>query len=454
MLCLVVTFAVLALAGWLPSAQASMRDVGYTITLTADGATTITYDNATSTFHALFDHPTNKPANASEVLLFVDNDTSYGGTHSMVSATQDNYRFGAVSDLSVGTHQIQARYYLTTTATWYTSNTLTITVGKGNVTLGCGINVGTHYHLGQSLTIPFTLTPTQGTPPVDWQGSIFTLTFTGPASVTYSDVKLDSAMHATVLAPETAGIYTLGCTFSGSPSFNAATGKQAGIIISAEHQTGAVRVYTNPTTIRPNQQTTWYVVIPAGPGLPMPTGSFDIRVGNGTSRPIDLSAAGDATVQLTAPTSVYGTIDIIYFGDTVYASGVSSFPLTNPPIPGAGGGAATPVPTIKAGGTATPGTPAPTVTVGTTGTPIATPAGTPVASASPGASSGGSTGGPGAMPLVGGVLGLLVIAGGGTLLWRRRVGTAAATPAEYVWRQEPQADDTAKLPMPPADWGD
>jgi len=456
-ICLLFAFSAFAFSGQLAPAHAQSRDTGFSlVNLIAEAPTTTIYGGTTSGFQVTFNHPNPIPGpnTLNDVVLCIDVSVACSGPSSstIVSPTEKLDEFTGFRNLSFGTHQVQVRYFIISTATTIYSNTVTITIGQAYATTTCLIhNLAYAYAPGSNITVDFNMLTT-GSQPVDWQNGTFTINFTGPSTVSYPKQKANSNEQVTVKVPTTPGQYALVCNFDGSPFFHASQGEQLAALVSQGHKTGAIRVYTNPTTIHANQSNTWYVVIPAGDGLPTPTGSFGITIGNSSTRPITLSSSGDATVQLTAPTSVYGNITILYFGDGVYSSETATFPLTNPPIPGAGGGAATPGPTTTAGGTATPGTPAPTVTGGTTGTPAATPAGTPVAGAAS-AKTDGPTG-PGATPIVGGTLGLLAIAGGGMLLWRRRLGTVAATPAEHIWRQEPMMDDTAKLPTPRADWGD
>ncbi len=351
---IIALIVALGIIGQAAPAHAQTQDTGYSITLAANGLTTIQYGNATSSFTADFIHPTDKPSNASTVELFVANGISYTGSDVPKSRTEDLYYFSGITGLTVGQYQLQARYDLSTTSTWIVSNIVYVTVTKGYSSVMCHVaTIGYTYSLGQNMTVDMG--------PGSVQDGTYTITFTGPTTLNYPNLQatLNSqtqTLQVTVHAPQTPGQYQLKCTYNGSPNLNPSS-YQFSVIISEQHQTGAIQLYTNPTTVQSNQLTTWYVVIPAGNGLPTPTGSFDIILGNSSSlsisRPIQLSGAGDAQVQLTTPVYVGNSVKILYFGDPVYASETPSFPLTNPPIPGSSGGtpgpSTTPSPAGRAG---------------------------------------------------------------------------------------------------------
>ncbi len=457
---LVASLAALVLIGHGSPAHAQTQANDYSLTnLVAEDPTTTGYGDTTAGFHVTFTHPNPLPPNGSNYFALILDGTNNGylpSGSSVVSPTITTINFKGISALSLGSHQFLARIYVNAIAQEIVSNTATITIGKGEVAryFRCSIhNPVSSYKPGQSLLIDFDIQSQTGSVPVDWQNGTLTITFKGPITVAETHLVPNANEQVTATAPTTTGTYVAVCSFDGSPHFNGGGSGQDIAPVSQGQHTGTVQLYTNPTPLQPNQPTTWYVVIPAGPGLPSPTGVFRVSMGMDSTNQITLSSKGDATFQYTFPSADYGygSLEIFYLGDGVYTSARATFPLNNPPIPGAGGGEATPGPTVTAGGTATPGTPVPTVTVGTTGTPIATPAATPVAGAASTKTDGPT--GPGTLPLLGGALSLLAVAGGGTLLWRR-LGAAPASPAEHVWRQEPTNDDTAKLPTPRADWGD
>jgi hypothetical protein len=407
-------------------AHAYAQDTGYAITLSYSGAGTIPFGDSTGAFTADFIHPTTKPSNGESVDLYVDSatGTAYGGDDQYISPTEDSIYFPGVSGLSVGTHHFQAKYYLTTTSTWIISNILTVTVGKGTIAMTCGFAMpgpGYTFAPGQTLLIAMSVNATSGNGPVDWQQGTFTVIFKGPVQVTESNLTANTQEQVTVQAPQTTGDYQVICQFDGSPNYSGGPGYgfSIGTIISQQHKTGPIRLYSNPTTVQPNQPFTFYVVIPAGNGLPTPTGSFDINIANSSSRPIPLRADGTVMVQGTAPNNVYGTISILYFGDGVYNSEVATFPLTNPPIPSptGGSGSGTPTPTVPATqATATPADVAsPTPSVVATGTPTA-------ANPTNSRPTTPQSGIPSAMPvLIGGGSAAIVLSGiGGIFVMRRR----------------------------------
>lgn len=321
-----------------------------------------------------------------------------------------------------GSHQFQAQFYVSTTKSWINSNIITITVGKGYANMDCAFpHLPAIFSPGQSVVINMNVSPTSGNGPVDWQNGSFTITFKGPAQFTYPNLKANASEQVTMNAPQTPGQYQVICAFNGSPKYNGGSSYSIAAMVSAQHQTGAIQLYTNPTTVRPNQSTTFYVVIPAANGLPTPTGSFDIIIGSYSTRSIALNSSGTALVQLVTPPVAYGRITILYFGDGVYASESPTFPFTNPPIQGAGGGTnPTPGPT---------GTPKPTATAGATASP--TPLNSATATTATGTTSSSQAGGNTTAPssstpnglLMGFVVLLVVaaVAGGAVLLLRRRV---------------------------------
>lgn len=344
--------------------HAQAQDTGYSIKLTYSGAGTIPFGESIGAFTADFTHPTTKPSNGESVDLYVDNaiGTAYAGDDRYVSNTEDSIYFSGVSGLSVGTHQFQAKYYLTTTSTWILSNVLTVTMGKGTTQLSCGFtNPAYTYAPDQTLLITMAVNATSGNGTVDWRNGTFTVIFKGSVTVTEANLKANDQEQVTVQAPQITGSFQVICQFDGSPNYSGGPGAGFSIatIISQQHKTGQIQLYSNPTTVQANQTVTFYVVIPAGNGLPTPTGSIDISIANASSRPIPLDAAGTTLVRGIAPPSVYGNVSILYFGDGVYTSEYLNFPLTNPPIPSSSGGsgsgngnANTPTPTIHA--TATP----------------------------------------------------------------------------------------------------
>ena len=461
--CIILVFGVFTFAGHLSPAHASVsRDVAYSLTLTINGPTTIKYNTTTQSMNASFYYPTIRPSIGENIKLFIDNVFTDSNSPNPFTSTEDQVYFGGVSGLSVGSHQLQAKYFVTTTSTLIVSNIITITVVKGDINdLICNVTNLTYtytYALGQDMTIVFNLDPANSL-----QDSSGSVEFKGPTTVTFTNLKLNSNAEVTVKAPSTPGLYKIVCSYDGSPQYNSFTGTSFGVIVSTQHQTGQMRLYTNPTTITSQQSILWYLVIPAGSGLPTPTGSFDIVINNSSTTPIQLSANGDATIQTTTPPSVYGNIYILYFGDSVYASESVSFPLTNPAIPGGGGGGTNPTATPAPANTATAGSPVATSITGTatptdtnvtpmptsTLTAVTPPVllGTPAIGISNGTSPKGYSG-PGAPPIIVSVL-VILVGVGGVLIWRRRIGATLPIETDHIWRQEPPMDDTSTNPKQP-----
>ncbi|MBA3823324.1 MAG: hypothetical protein H0X24_05365 [Ktedonobacterales bacterium] len=461
-LCLAMILAAWGLVAQQQKVQAKQHAEDYSLTLTAKTPTTTQYGFKTSGFVVVFDHPTNNPINGYGVGLSIDNGPANHGPSDgggVISPTELQITYDGFAGLSAGTHTIQAQYTIPGSSTVVSSNAVSITVSKGDVYVRCSIlTVATTFLPGQSMTLGFEVSSKVSGAPVDWQQGTFIVTFNGPTTATHASLKANTNEQVTVNVPTTPGQYQVICSYGGSPNFNAADGSVLIADVGQGHATGPIRLYSNPSTVQPGQAATWYVVIPPGPGLPTPTGTFRISWGFKSTNPVHVSPAGDGTIPFTFTGDGYHVIEVFYAGDANYKPEYVDFTQTNPPIPSNSGGGGQPVPSAPAGGTgtATPGTPAPTPVVGTPMPTEPATATTPIASAEPGATKHTTTdSGTGTMPIVLGSLGLLVLAGGGgMLLWRRRTVPTSVSASEHASPQEPgELDDTVPLTRqtPPGD---
>lgn len=182
--------------------------------------------------------------------------------------------------------------------------------------------------------------------PLDWTQGLASITFLGPSTTTTSNLQLDSSGMVTVTAPPAVGRYNMTCTFSGTTYYapESVTWSTYPVLVSDMSPLGSVQVYSNPSTIAPNQPIQLYIVFKAAPGLPTPSGQFSITIGSGSgfyyTNGITIRADGTAMVNLSPIRYVDKSwpLSITYYGDGYYDNQTVNFTLTNPPIPGSGGG--------------------------------------------------------------------------------------------------------------------
>lgn len=302
--------------------------------------------------------------------------------------------------LMPGPHTVYARIINPDTKVATTSNTVSFTISPIYSGLMCGvgssganINGSATWTPGQTVTIAMQNETSDPNVPLDWTKGTATITLTGPKTFTYPNLSLDSNGATTFPAPTTVGRYEMDCKVSGVPyyTFGDSLGGVASYLVSESKALGGVKLYTNPTTLVVNQATQMYVVFLAAPGLPTPTGEFVIYIGQGAyfyyTQSIKIGSSGTAFVKVGALPNLYSAnnITVHYFGDPYYKDQSVNFTLTNPAIPGSGGGGTTPG---HASATATPHAKA---TASATGTAPASsgatsgglPSATPTAGSSP-----------------------------------------------------------------------
>jgi hypothetical protein len=331
------------------------------------------------------------------------------------------------------------------------TGTATFTVNKIVTTTSCGINnPGTVYQAGSTLQITQQVQgPTTGYSP-DWTQSTFNVTFTGPASVTYSNVTPDTAPGTgwlSVQAPATPGQYTMKCTFNGEGDYAPSTSGSGAVEISAFHQIAGIKLYTNPTTYNPYQSCDVYIVFQPAPGGPTPTGRTSITIGPNYSPEMTIASNGTLSVRLSPlqlPGEALNQIKIDYTGDTYYRWTSSTFSFTNPAIsnnaPASGGG-------TSGGGKG--GASQATTTATAQDSPSGpTPASSGTQNASAGSSSSGSSRGSSLLWI--GLAVLVLALGGGVLalLMRARLAKSKFN-APY---EAPQSDRWPPYPDEPTRW--
>ncbi len=366
----------------------------------------------------------------------IDNGPLIGSQKVSESSDQLTVVFQATTDgvsIVPGHHTASAQYDDPETGQTVYSGSVSFQMAKGNASLNCLItNLTVPVTPGQSLTFGMSF---QGSS-VDWRHGTYTITFHGPTTVQVSNVAPDSNDNVTVHAPSAIGEYGQpDCAFNGTSLYNGATSTAAGqpVLVSEEHALGAVQFFSNPTTLTAGQYANVYVVFHAAPGLPAPTGYFNIEFPNSypyyLTRAITIGPGGATYVQIGPLPNLAGVTQaqISYSGDPYYNTAVVNFPLTNPPIPGGSGGGGG---SGQATATPKPGT-TPTTHAGaaTTGSDAATPTVTTEAPNTLRATV--TSGGSGAMVWLFGGAGAVILlggAGGGFLVWsRRRQSQLAAT---------------------------
>ena len=292
--------------------------------------------------------------------------------------------------------------------------------------MSCSNNNSGLPKLGQTITMRIQIDNSS----IDPHSATYDISFTGPASVSYTNLTLDSSNYVTVKAPSIAGNYTLVCQFDGTSLYNIAQSQAQPFVVGLNHSVGAIRVYSNPSTIVIKNQpgttpATLYIVVTGTTGLPAPTGTFFIGCANGNFYgPYALGPGGSVTITVHLFINCLGGFGVDYAGDPTYAPANAFFSLTNPPIPttaGSTNATATPASVSSATSTSVPGTFASTPT--TSDLAVGGAANTTPSTGNPT----GKTGG-GISWLVT-ILVLLALGGGATGLWflRRRAQPAGAS---------------------------
>lgn len=219
------------------------------------------------------------------------------------------------------------------------TGTVQFMVNKIVTSISCFVNTaGTVYQAGSTLQIAQNVQGPYSNYTPDWTQSKFDITFTGPENVTYTNITPDLTPGAGwlyVKAPTTPGFYNMTCAFDGYGDYAPSTSDKVLVEISAFHQIGGIKLYTNPTTYNPYKSCVVYVVFQAAPGGPPPTGGASFTIGRNYTAVVNIASNGTLSTRLT-PLPLPGGIDQItihYYGDSYYRWTSSNFSLTNPPIP-------------------------------------------------------------------------------------------------------------------------
>lgn len=130
-----------------------------------------------------------------------------------------------------GNHPALATFDNYDTGVTTTSNSVSFTIAKASMSLGCGMNGGSSFQWkpGQSEQVVLLAQNTVYGTPVDWTQGTATVWFVGPTTVTESSLQPDSSGNVTVTTPTQIGWYALNCSFTGTtyyaPSQMTSTGK-------------------------------------------------------------------------------------------------------------------------------------------------------------------------------------------------------------------------------------
>lgn len=366
---------------------APVRADGDTVALSITNGTTFTYGGTQPMFTAVVTFGTKPTANYYwSVNVKLDDGENFNSTGA-ISFSQDGMtltfsRITPPTPIAAGQHTAIVSFSDQGTGTTVYSSPLSFTVNQASIPIACGFKetLATVYFLGLNQTLHVQMTPFSGSGqlPAAWQSDTYTVTFDGPTHVTFSNLVSDSNGIVAVTSPAQLGLYSLTCAFSGDANYTPETfTNPQQYTVSAQHALGSMELFTTPTKLTPQQYYDFYLVLHAAPGVPTPTGYFQIWMGNWYTHTIPLTSSGDCLLRFLTPPDLSGVtkITIQYWGDTYYDVSAVDFPLTNPPVPGdTNTGSPTTVSTTNnPQGTATAqGTPATTATADNdTATPTA-----------------------------------------------------------------------------------
>jgi hypothetical protein len=317
------------------AATASANTPGYQISL-MENASTMVYGGTTPSFRITLVAPTPSPGTPNyfaQLYLTVDG-RNFGADPPMTAPGSFLVTGTTFSPpLPVGPHSVYAQYSRGDVLVM--SDPVVLTVVKATPDLQCdGVGVDP-YASGQAITITMQLTSSA---PVDWQNGTFAMTFRGTQTFTVGGLTANGSEQVVAAAPAVPDVYQPICSFSGTPSFNAAEAPTSvrSLTVTANHPIGGIRLQTDPADLASGVSATWTVTVLRGPGLPAPTGPVSLRIGSyAFSQWITLTGGGSVTFQTTlpalAPNNLLGPtpIRVLYHGDTVYVAASADFPMSN-----------------------------------------------------------------------------------------------------------------------------
>ncbi len=338
--------------------------------------------------------------------------------------------YGSNGDPAIGDHTAVAMFTNPATGQTTQSNSVNFTINKLNFTLDCTFkgSITNIFKPSTSVQVALGAENTESNLPLNWNVGSVSIWFSGPMTTAPQTLQPTSDGLVTVTTPSKVGRYNPHCAFSGSTYYNAANTDWTTfpLLISDMSQLGGVQLYSNPTTFVGTQTMELYIVFHAAPGLPTPTGEYNVTMGTNPlyyTNSLTVGPNGDSSVTLKPNPNFKGAsqITVHYFGDGYYNDQSYTFPMTNPAIPGgasgSGGGGAKPA-QPKATATAhAKATASATATVADGATPAATPASGHAILSATASPLGGNVGW-----LVAVLVGLIVLGGaiGGVVFWRSR----------------------------------
>lgn len=299
---------------------------------------TMTYGGASPQFRASMVPPAgDSSGNTYPVFYFTVNGKNVGGNVTSAPGGAIGLFLGSLPMVLDGGQYPVVANYVSPNYGLLTSAPVTLTVEPATPSLGCGPASST-FTYAPGTSFPMTATGVSG-------GSM-TVTFSGPQTYTTPGASLDASGGFVVTTPQRIGQYTYKCDYSGSTDYTAGTVSYPNIItVSANHAVAGINLFTDPAPLQSYTLTTWEVVVAGQLGLPAPTGTVSISIGNSFIRPlIQLGPGGVATFDLTSPAAdPWAGISIGYQGDTVYQASSVHLPITTAPIPHATGTSGPPV---------------------------------------------------------------------------------------------------------------
>ncbi len=380
-------FLLVFLGGWSPSTVAAQGQrsavasaISGSMTLKITNGTTFVYDGPGPRFHLVLtlSAPISGTNTSFTAQIQADNGQQLVAYFSGPAADGVTYTADAsVFTWDIGTRTATATITDPVVSPSITSNKVSFTITQILTTLSCDLPM--LLLPGQAEQVPLHVDGLDGLVPLDWTTVTASVWLVGPKTVTYANLVPTSAGVVSITTPMQTGRYSLNCSYSGTAYYAPAqaTSVNKDRLISEMRPLGGIQLYTTPQTMVANQTTQMLVVFKAAPGLPTPTGSFNITMpgprGVIFTPSTSIGPNGTASLTLDPIPNLYGAtgITVHYFGDPTYNDQSVNFPMTNPPVPGGGSGGggaphsqATPTANATATADATPG-----ASAGATSTP-------------------------------------------------------------------------------------
>lgn len=245
------------------------------------------------------------------------------GTANVTSGNPSTASF-TLTNLTLGTHTVQASYSGDTNYNSAISNTVTLSVGKTGTSLTISIPTNSPI-AGSQLQVTATLaqlTPSTGTP----TGNVtFTL---DNNTISVGPVSNGTTSTTTITVPTT-GTHTIGASYSGDGNFAASTASPVSFTVAKTSTT----TVDNPSTTTPALGSTVTVSTSITPSSYSasgdPTGTVTYTVGSNNYGTYNVTPGTPSTAQFsfTAANAGTFTLEAVYSGDSNYAASTAA-PIT------------------------------------------------------------------------------------------------------------------------------